>query len=65
MSQEKKMESSTMADMMLVKQFEEVVRLIRNSRNRALQSVNRELIEIYWQVGEYINKSKSRILRMG
>jgi predicted nuclease of restriction endonuclease-like (RecB) superfamily len=37
-------------------QFLEVVSLIRQSRNRAYQAVNSELINCYWQVGEYISR---------
>ncbi|NLF82367.1 MAG: DUF1016 domain-containing protein, partial [Candidatus Gastranaerophilales bacterium] len=35
--------------------FNEVVSLIQKARNNALKSVNRELITLYWQVGEYIS----------
>jgi len=45
-----------MGERMPVKHFEEVVELIQSARARALQSVNRELIELYWQVGEYISR---------
>jgi predicted nuclease of restriction endonuclease-like (RecB) superfamily len=37
-------------------QFLEVVRLIQQSRTKAYQSVNAELINCYWQVGEYISR---------
>jgi hypothetical protein len=37
-------------------QFLEVVGLIQQSRTRAYQSVNAELINCYWQVGEYISR---------
>ena len=36
--------------------FEEVVALIQQSRGRAFQAVNTELIELYWRVGEYISR---------
>jgi len=36
--------------------FLEVVRLIKQARINAYQSVNAELINCYWQVGEYISK---------
>ena len=45
-----------MGELMLVKHFEEVVELIQSARTKALQSVNRELIDLYWQVGEYISR---------
>lgn len=35
--------------------FAEVVRLIEAARQRAFQSVNTELITLYWRVGEYIS----------
>lgn len=35
-------------------QFSEVVSLIKTSRYKALQAVNSELINLYWQIGEYI-----------
>jgi predicted nuclease of restriction endonuclease-like (RecB) superfamily len=35
--------------------FAEVVHLIESARQRAFQSVNTALIDLYWQVGEYIS----------
>jgi predicted nuclease of restriction endonuclease-like (RecB) superfamily len=37
-------------------QFLEVVGLIQLSRSKAYQSINAELINCYWQVGEYISR---------
>ena len=37
-------------------QFSEVVGLIRQARGNAYLSVNAELVNAYWQVGEYISK---------
>jgi hypothetical protein len=37
-------------------QFLEIVGLIQQSRTKAYQSVNAELINCYWQVGEYISR---------
>src|ERR1700722_20332290 len=37
-------------------QFLEIVGLIQQSRGRAYQAVNAELINCYWQVGEYISR---------
>jgi hypothetical protein len=37
-------------------QFLEIVGLIQQSRAKAYQSVNAELINSYWQVGEYISR---------
>jgi predicted nuclease of restriction endonuclease-like (RecB) superfamily len=36
--------------------FIEVREIIRRARFRALKSVNRELIDLYWSVGEYLSK---------
>ncbi|MBI3247832.1 MAG: DUF1016 domain-containing protein [Deltaproteobacteria bacterium] len=36
--------------------FAEVVGLIQHARQRAFQAVNTELIDLYWQVGEYISR---------
>jgi len=37
-------------------QFLEVVGLIKQARTNAYQSVNGELINCYWQVGQYISQ---------
>jgi hypothetical protein len=36
--------------------FDEVVYLIQEARRRALQTVNAELIDLYWRVGESISR---------
>jgi len=36
--------------------FAEVVGLIQQARQRAFQAVNSEIIDLYWQVGEYISR---------
>ena len=35
--------------------FREVVGMIQDARGRALQAVNTELVDLYWQVGEFIS----------
>lgn len=40
--------------------FDEVLALIRSARQRAVQAVNTELIELYWQVGAYISRKLER-----
>ena len=35
--------------------FAEVVNLIQTSRQRALQAVNTDLIELYWRIGEHLH----------
>ncbi len=37
-------------------QFNQIVSLIRDSRNRAYQVVNQELVSLYWQVGAYVSE---------
>lgn len=41
---------------MLQKQFSEIISLIKQVRNNALMTVNTELINLYWNVGEYISR---------
>ena len=36
--------------------FREVVGMIQDARKRALQAVNTELVDLYWQVGEFISR---------
>ena len=40
--------------------FNEVVFLIRKAKQKALATVNKQLINLYWQVGEYISKRVQR-----
>ncbi len=44
--------------------FAEVVDLIQQARQHALQAVNTELIDLYWQIGEYISR-QTRELQSG
>ncbi len=37
-------------------QFSTIVQLIQQARGNAYKAVNSELINLYWQVGEYISK---------
>lgn len=37
-------------------QFSEITTLIQQARSNALRAVNTELINLYWQVGEYISR---------
>jgi predicted nuclease of restriction endonuclease-like (RecB) superfamily len=39
-----------------IAQFDEVVALIEAARGRAYHAVNTELVSLYWQLGEYINR---------
>lgn len=41
---------------MLEKQFTEVIQFIKQARFNAIKSVNTELIDLYWKIGEYISK---------
>ncbi len=36
--------------------FEDVLRLIDAARGRAVAAVNRELIDLYWNIGEHISR---------
>ena len=40
-------------------QFDEILRIIDNSRSRAMQAVNAELIQLYWDIGAYVSKRVS------
>jgi predicted nuclease of restriction endonuclease-like (RecB) superfamily len=42
--------------MKLETQFVEVIQLINKARSTAYQAVNTELINLYWNIGEYISK---------
>jgi len=39
------------------KQFNKVLRFIRDARSNALYSVNKELINLYWKIGQFISKN--------
>jgi len=41
---------------MLFDQFANVISLIRQAQANAVRAVNTELINLYWQVGEYISR---------
>ena len=41
--------------MELQKQFTEITSLIASAKSRAYQAVNRELVSLYWHVGEYVH----------
>ncbi len=36
--------------------FADIIQLIKQSRSNAIKAVNAELINLYWNIGEYINK---------
>lgn len=36
--------------------FTEIIKLIKESRSDAIRAVNAELINLYWNIGEYISK---------
>jgi len=38
------------------KQFEVIIDLIKQSRDNAIRVVNAELIDLYWNIGDYISK---------
>jgi predicted nuclease of restriction endonuclease-like (RecB) superfamily len=46
--------------MQIQQQFTEITSLIASAKAKAYQAVNRELVTLYWQVGEYLsNKVKA------
>ena len=45
-----------MSEIAFKPEFSEVVSLIKKSKNAAMQAVNFGLINLYWQIGEYISK---------
>ena len=36
--------------------FSEIMDMITAARGRALQAVNKALVDLYWQIGEYLSK---------
>ena len=36
-------------------QFDEVIHIIDNARNRAMKAINAELIQMYWEIGAYVS----------
>lgn len=40
----------------MLTKFNEIIELIRKARINALKSVNKQLIDLYWNVGEYISR---------
>lgn len=36
-------------------EFQHIIQLIHKARNRAFEKVNEELINLYWQIGEYLH----------
>lgn len=45
--------------MELQHQFEHITQLIAKARSRAFQAVNRELVTLYWSIGEYVSQKVS------
>jgi len=43
-------------------QFHEVLLTINQSKNKAYRAVNKEVIGLYWQIGEYISKKVEKKL---
>jgi hypothetical protein len=40
--------------------FSDIIQLIKQSRYNAIKAVNAELINLYWNIGEYISKKISQ-----
>ena len=49
-----------MRELRPVENFDEILRLIQESRLKAYQAINLALIDLYWQVGEYISQKIAR-----
>ncbi|NTY90550.1 PDDEXK nuclease domain-containing protein [Pseudomonas putida] len=60
MSAEQKTQAPTACLSVKDDRFEEVLGLIKNARQRAVQAVNTQLIDLYWQVGAYISRKLER-----
>ena len=39
-----------------VADFQQVLTIVNEARSRALRAVNAEMIQMYWNVGEYLSK---------
>ncbi len=42
------------------KNFEEIIKIIENSRRNAFKAVNRELINMYWEIGKFVSDKVSK-----
>jgi hypothetical protein len=40
---------------MTQKQFTDIIQLIKQSRSNAITAVNTEMINLYWNIGQYIH----------
>jgi hypothetical protein len=40
---------------MIQEQFTDIIRLIKQSRSNAISAVNTEMINLYWNIGQYIH----------
>jgi hypothetical protein len=47
-------------DSAMEKSFAEVVQLIQGAKQKAVQTVNAQLVEVYWQVGAYISQKMEK-----
>ena len=56
MKKQKGSSSREVTSTSLAVSFAEVVDLIQQARQRAFHAVNTDLIDLYWQVGEYISQ---------
>lgn len=45
---------------MLQEQFKDVIHLIRESRTKAITAINTEMINLYWNIGQYIHNRVER-----
>jgi len=54
------MNASSVPDNATDDRFNEVLALIQSAKQQAMQAVNTQLIELYWQVGAYISRKLER-----
>jgi hypothetical protein len=54
------MNASSVPDNANDDRFNEVLALIQSAKQQAMQAVNTQLIELYWQVGAYISRKLER-----
>ena len=43
--------------------FKEIMEIIGHTRERVFRLINRELIDMYWEIGRYISEKLSALLR--
>lgn len=47
---------------MIQEQFTDIIQLIKQSRSRAITAVNTEMINLYWNIKQYIYRWLSQVI---